>query len=369
METGAAVRSAIPKRSTAQTTASLKQEQTAQDSPAYDASDEDASDRTEGDPLAGHNQNLRPLGRSKQPKSGSHASHLSHLVDSDTGTDSPTYDGDIESSTNTAKQPIHHRSLLSISSSTDADGSPTSTPMLTPSASSATLHQTEDHNHLQVPHPGMVSEPAPVPSASSHFDPASLTPEDIQAFVKRAVEGEPGRKYTINKPPTDRPVRIYADGVYDLFHFGHALQLRQAKLSFPSVHLIVGVCSDELVLEHKSRTVMTHSERCESVRHCRWVDEVAEDAPWVIDEDFIKKYHIDYVAHDEDPYKGVGTDDVYGYPKSQGKFIPTRRTPGVSTSELIERMVSGYRKGEFDRKLESMGHPELKSRPSTPQPF
>jgi choline-phosphate cytidylyltransferase len=98
----------------------------------------------------------------------------------------------------------------------------------------------------------------------------------------------------------------------------HALQLRQAKLSFPSVHLIVGVCSDKLVYEHKSRTVMTHAERCESVRHCRWVDEVAEDAPWIIDEDFMAKYKIDYVAHDEDPYKGVGTDDVYEFPKRQG---------------------------------------------------
>lgn len=97
------------------------------------------------------------------------------------------------------------------------------------------------------------------------------------------------------------------------------MQLRQAKLSFPNVHLIVGVNSDEQVFEHKSRTVMTHAERCESVRHCRWVDEVAPDAPWVIDAEFLAKYKIDYVAHDEDPYKGVGTDDVYGFAKLQGK--------------------------------------------------
>lgn len=63
---------------------------------------------------------------------------------------------------------------------------------------------------------------------------------------------------------------------------------------------------------------MTHSERCESVRHCRWVDEVAEDAPWFIDSDFMDKYNIDYVAHDEEPYKGIGTDDVYGFAKHQG---------------------------------------------------
>src|ERR1700691_5414279 len=44
-----------------------------------------------------------------------------------------------------------------------------------------------------------------------------------------------------------------------------------------------------------------------------------------------------------------------------GKFIPTRRTPGISTSSLLERIVSGYRKRDFDKKLEKMGHAELKA--------
>ena len=41
----------------------------------------------------------------------------------------------------------------------------------------------------------------------------------------------------------------------------HALQLRQAKLSFPDVYLLVGVCSDEIVKAYKSRTIMNHAER------------------------------------------------------------------------------------------------------------
>lgn len=34
--------------------------------------------------------------------------------------------------------------------------------------------------------------------------------------------------------------------------------------------------------------------------------------------------------------------------ESTGKFLPTRRTSGISTSELLSRIVEGYRYGECE---------------------
>ncbi|GAA6036268.1 hypothetical protein JCM8097_006868 [Rhodosporidiobolus ruineniae] len=191
---------------------------------------------------------------------------------------------------------------------------------------------------------------------------SNLTPEEIQEHIRTAIAGDPRRPYKIKPPPVGRPVRIYADGVYDLLHYGHMLQLRQCKLMFPSVHLLVGVCSSSLVRSHKSNPVMSSSERYETMRHVRWVDEVVEDAPWTITPDFIEKHGIDYVAHDEEPYKSAGAEDVYAYVKSIGAFLPTKRTNGISTSELLQRIVEGYREGDYDSKLIKIGHPELCSR-------
>ncbi|KAI4297836.1 hypothetical protein L6164_037701 [Bauhinia variegata] len=156
---------------------------------------------------------------------------------------------------------------------------------------------------------------------------------------------EDAKEYEVAKTGSeDKPVRVYADGIYDLFHFGHARSLEQAKKLFPNTYLLVGCCNDEITHMYKGKTVMTDKERCESLRHCRWVDEVIPDAPWVITQEFLDKHQIDYVAHDSLPYadaSGAGKD-VYEFVKSVGKFKETKRTEGISTSDIIMRIIKDY---------------------------
>jgi len=162
----------------------------------------------------------------------------------------------------------------------------------------------------------------------------NLNRPDIQ-FTHNPEEGKPGSL-------TGRPVRIYVDGIFDVFHFGHARALMQAKKLFPNVTLVVGVCNDAMTHTFKGKTVMTDLERAECLRHCRWIDEIVENAPWFVNLPFMQEYQIDFVAHGSDIVVDSSGNDLYKFAKDRGQFLEVQRTEGISTSDLITRIVRDY---------------------------
>jgi len=205
-----------------------------------------------------------------------------------------------------------------------------------------------------------VHEPTPAPAALMQFNTASLAAADIQTYVRRALDSASDRM--IVHRPEHRTMRVYVDGTFDMFNVAHALQLRQAKLSFPSVHLAVGVFSDDLCQTYQTHIPIRtpHAERCEVVRHCRWVDEVISDAPWVVDDQFFFQRKLDFLALDE----GTSVDPVcdkwrlkgYDALKGIGRVIPTRRTAGVTATAEDAVLKAPALIGEYvDRQIERYG--------------
>ena len=119
----------------------------------------------------------------------------------------------------------------------------------------------------------------------------------------------------------------YTTGVFDLFHVGHLNILKRAKEQCE--YLVVGVSTDELVLEYKNKQpVIPFAERIEIVSGIKYVDKVI---PQITREKFVAWEHllfdVMFVGDDwkgnaffneaESKFKQIGVDIVY-FPYTRG---------------------------------------------------
>lgn len=139
-------------------------------------------------------------------------------------------------------------------------------------------------------------------------------------------------------PPADsRSSRAWIDGCFDFAHHGHAGAMLQARQL--SKELYVGVHSDEEIAKHKGPTVMNLPERMVAVEACKWCTQPISDAPYVTDPDFMDKYDCKYAVHGDDITTDANGEDCYKVVKDLGRFIVVKRTPSISTTDLVGRML------------------------------
>jgi len=141
-------------------------------------------------------------------------------------------------------------------------------------------------------------------------------------------------------PQEKGEIRIFMDGAFDLLHFGHMNAFRLGRSL--GTHLVVGLNSDESISKCKGTPLMNDNERLTMVSACKFVDEVVPGVPYVMNREYLEyvidKYKIDYVIHGDDPCI-VDGKDVYATAKEAGKYRSIPRTEGVSTTDIVGRML------------------------------
>uniref|UniRef100_A0A672NRA0 ethanolamine-phosphate cytidylyltransferase n=1 Tax=Sinocyclocheilus grahami TaxID=75366 RepID=A0A672NRA0_SINGR len=149
-------------------------------------------------------------------------------------------------------------------------------------------------------------------------------------------QGEPSSS-SLSPGKRKRVIRVWCDGCYDMVHYGHSNQLRQAKAM--GDYLVVGVHTDEEIAKHKGPPVFTQAERYKMIRATKWVDEIVEGAPYVTTLETLDKYNCDFCMHGDDITLTVDGKDTYDEVKRMGRYRECKRTQGVSTTDLVGRML------------------------------
>lgn len=135
--------------------------------------------------------------------------------------------------------------------------------------------------------------------------------------------------------------RIWVDGCFDMLHFGHTNALRQARMLGPpgKTELFCGTHSDIEIEKVKGPPIMHEEERYEALRHCKFVDFVVENYPYSTRLKDMSLFEIDFVAHGDDVSTDADGRNSYQEMIDAGKFRVFKRTDGISTTDLVGRML------------------------------
>ena len=132
----------------------------------------------------------------------------------------------------------------------------------------------------------------------------------------------------------------YIDMVGDLFHYGHLRNIK--KVYNLGYTVIVGIHSDKTVESYKRKPILTMKERIEVIQSCKYVSLIIEDAPLIITKEFLDKHKIDMVFHAHPLEEDEKYQHMYKIPSILHKFTRTPYTNGISTTDIINRIIKRY---------------------------
>lgn len=161
---------------------------------------------------------------------------------------------------------------------------------------------------------------------------------ELANAIVEATTRNPKKDMTSNNKK--KPIRVYVDGCFDIMHSGHYNVLRQAK-ALGDI-LVAGVHTNAEIMKNKGRPVMKDEERLRLVKACKYVDEVVWDTPYAPTIELLDREDVnaDFVVHGDDLPVAVGsTKHAYWDLQQAGRLRIVKRTEGVSTTDLVGRLL------------------------------
>ncbi|KAH3901688.1 ethanolamine-phosphate cytidylyltransferase SCDLUD_001459 [Saccharomycodes ludwigii] len=107
-------------------------------------------------------------------------------------------------------------------------------------------------------------------------------------------------------------------------------------------HMVfVGVHNDEDICYNKGGSpVMNELERYDHMKSIKWCDKLIPAAPYVTDPQLMDEYSCQFVLHGDDITTDHDGNDCYQIVKDLGRFVVVKRTQGVSTTDIIHRILT-----------------------------
>ncbi|OGV47624.1 MAG: hypothetical protein A3F46_05300 [Legionellales bacterium RIFCSPHIGHO2_12_FULL_42_9] len=206
----------------------------------------------------------------------------------------------------------------------------------------------------------------PVPRYMRHTEAAPLDFDHSIYEAKRAL-ANPNLSTEVTVSSNPEELRIFVDGVFDLFHQGHqniiknAIKSAQEKHPDRKIVLFIGVCGDGAdVKDYKRQPLMTLQQRCEAID--AYMQELIKNvslnvsayrilpnSPVTHTLEFIKRYGLNIIFHGSD-FTQEKIDQYYGVIMRECAgtcslaILPY--TKGVSTTELILHLLQDRNFGD-----------------------
>jgi len=136
-------------------------------------------------------------------------------------------------------------------------------------------------------------------------------------------------------------VRVYMDGVFDLFHRGHLESIKQC-LKYGN-EVVIGVISDKDTESYKRKPIINEEDRVEIIKSISYVNSVIFPAPLILTKNFIIDNRIDIVIHgfsNEEDYENQ--KEFFKIPIEMGVFKKGNYYSKISTTEIIKNIKDNY---------------------------